>query len=293
MSTNTNTVSYAFFGSDEFSIGVLEELVKGGYTPSVIISVPDSPQGRKLIMTPTPIKVWAQERGILCITPEDLKSEKFLEEYKSLNLDLAIVASYGKIIPNNILFVPTYKTLNVHPSLLPKWRGSSPIQSAILHDDTTGVTIMRLDEKMDHGPIVLQESIIFDDPDNNPPSYIDLRDELAHKGGQMLSESISKWIAGDIKETPQIHGDAVYCDRIEKKDSKIDLSDNPFKNMRKIRAYCDWPVAYFVIQKDGRDFRVKITEAKINDGKLDIQKVIPEGKNEIDYESFKRGYLDK
>lgn len=291
MSTNSHTISYAFFGSDEFSIGVLKELVEHGFTPTIIVSVPDSPQGRKLVMTPTPLKLWAIEHNIPCTTPDDLKSSEFISTYTALNLDLAIVASYGKIIPGNILSIPRSETLNVHPSLLPKWRGSSPIQNTILYDDVAGVTIMHLDEKMDHGPIILQETVTLEDPDMNPPLYTDLRDRLAQIGGRMLAECIEQWIKGEIKETPQVHGDATYSDRIQKKDAEIFLTDNPYTNIRKIRAYSDWPVAYFIIKKDGRDFRVKITEAKITDGKLDTLKVIPEGKNEMDYESFKRGYL--
>src|SRR3989344_6648746 len=153
---------FVFWGTSPFSIGILDAFKEGGITPDVIITAPDKPKGRNLMITPPQVKIWAKQNNIPVLQPETL-DDSFLADFKNfvnlMNLKLAVVASYGKIIPRVILDMPKYGTLNVHPSLLPRLRGASPIQSAILSEDTTGVTIMLLDDKMDHGPIVAQKEI--------------------------------------------------------------------------------------------------------------------------------------
>ena len=161
-----NKATFAFFGTDEFSVVVLNTLKNLGFVPSFIITTPDQPKGRKMILTPPPVKVWAEENKIKIIQPTSLKnideqSRHALDGLNDQGLPLIfLVASYGKIIPKNILDIPTHGTLNIHPSLLPKYRGASPLETAILSGDTeTGVTIIKLDEEMDHGPILIQESL--------------------------------------------------------------------------------------------------------------------------------------
>ncbi len=279
-------ISFTFFGTSDFSVYTLDALKNAGFLPSHIVTTPDSPQGRKLIITPTKVKVWAIENNIPFTQPESLKSEETLNELKNYQSDVFVVASYGKIIPQNILDIPKHKTLNIHPSLLPKLRGASPIQTAILQEEKTGVTIMRLDDKMDHGPIVAQREL---DSENWLTDYATLEKTLGQMGGELLAEILPDWINGKIEEKEQDHEKATYTKKIEKSDGLISLDDTAEKNLRKILAYSVWPGSFFFTKSKGKDIRVIITEAKIVDGKLEIVKVIPESKKEMYYRDFLKG----
>lgn len=284
-----NKIDIVFFGTDEWvSISVLEELSANDYTPSCIVTVPDRPQGRKMIMTPSPVKVWATSKNIPVLQPEKLDSE-FIESLKEkCSMDLFIVASYGKIIPQTVLDLPKYKTLNVHPSLLPLYRGATPIESAILDDQKeTGVTIIRMDEEMDHGPIILQEFYHF----KEWPSKEIVSKTLAQLGGSLLVESIDDWVKGEIDEQEQDHNTATYTKKIVKEDGWIKPTDKDRESFLKYIAYTPWPGAHFFITKNEKSIRVKITEATFEDGKFVIKKAIPEGKKEMDFSDFAKGYL--
>jgi len=292
----TNSI---FFGTDEFSIAVLEELEKADLLPSLIVTAPSKPTGRKQVITPPPVKVWADGKSIPTLQPEKL-GEDFASELKEKNPNLFITASYGKIIPQEVLDIPTKGALNVHPSLLPLYRGSSPIENAILDDaKETGVTVMLMDSKMDHGPILNQEVVFFE----NWPSKLAVQDELAHLGGQILSETIPLWLNGEIEEQEQDHDLATFTKLIKKEDGeiKLDIPVSP-KSSKKIAsqdrkkylkylAYKPWPgVFYFIYPEPGRregekKTRVKITEAEFKDNQFIIKRIIPEGKKEMDFNS--------
>lgn len=280
--------SFVFFGTSEFSVIVLEELKRAGFIPSLVVTQEDKPQGRHMTVTPPPVKVWALKNGISMIQPASLKTSEVFSQLSVVSYELFIVASYGKIIPQAILDIPKYKTLNVHPSLLPKLRGPSPIQGAILSEEETGVSIMRLNSKMDEGPIVAQEKVLVSDW---PPYAPELEDLLAHKGGKLLASIIPAWIEGSISEIGQDEKLATYCKIIEKKDAQIDLLDDPQVNLRKIRAYAGWPNAFTHIHHDGKDLRLIIKSAHIEEGKLILERVIPEGRKEMSFEDFTRGFL--
>lgn len=284
--------NWIFFGTSVFSVLVLEELKSAGFLPSLVLTVPDKPKGRKLIMTPPETKVWAEQNGVPCIQPQSLREEKnpgIIEKIKSYSpdvFDFAVVASYGKIIPQNVLDIPSLGMLNVHPSLLPKLRGASPLQSAILNENETGVTIMRLDADMDHGPIVAQEKVTVSDW---PPYEIDLEKLLGTFGGKLLADKLPDWLAGKISETVQNHELATFCKKIEKEDGLLNLEDDAETNLRKIRAYHVWPGAYFFAERGGKKIRVIVKRANILDGKLVLERVVPEGKKEMDYIAFQKG----
>lgn len=288
----TKKINWAFFGTDDFSVIVLNELRDRGFLPSLIITTKDKPRGRNLILTPPEVKNWAEENNIKYIQPQSLKESinpNIIDEIKSYskeNFDLFIVASYGKIIPQFILDIPSYKTLNVHPSLLPKLRGPSPIVSAILFEKETGVTIMRLDSEMDHGPILAQKKIILQEW---PPYSSELEKILGKEGGKLLAETIPEWINGNITEKEQDHSLATICKKIEKSDGEIKLEGNPEINLRKIRAFHIWPTAFFFQEHNGKKIRVIVKKAKIENGQLILEKVLPEGKKEMDYIEFKKG----
>lgn len=279
-------IKIAFFGTPEISVIVLNELKEAGLTPALIVTMPDKPKGRKLIMTAPPTKVWAQEEKIDFVQPEKL-DESLLELLRNGGFDLFVVASYGKILKQELLDIPKHGTLNVHPSLLPKLRGASPIISAILEDEKkTGVTIMLLDAGMDSGPILAQASI---EAQPWPPKASELGELLVTEGGKMLAEIIPQWIAGEIKEEVQDSNKATFTKKITKEDGLIELDGNAYKNLLKIRAFDEWPGTYFFAKKNDKQIRVKITDADLDGDKLKINKVIPESKKEMDYEDFLRG----
>lgn len=282
-----NQIRFVFFGTSEFSVKTLEVLKENGLIPTLVVSTEDKPQGRGLILSPTPTKVWAEVHQIPAYQPSTLKDSSVLERLEKENADLFIVAAYGKLIPKNIFELPPHKTLNVHPSLLPKLRGASPIQSSILEEDETGVTIMLISEKMDEGPIVAQKKVEIPEW---PISAVVLEDILALHGGKLLSDVLPKWINGDIEAVPQDDSKATYCSKIEKEDGLLDLSADPQINLRKVKAFNPKPGAYiFFDRKDGKKVRVVIKDAQIKDGEFIPLRVVPEGKKEMDWQDFLRG----
>ncbi len=285
MKVRSHDKTLIFWGTSPFSVGVLEALKEYGITPSLIITAPDKPRGRNLIVTPPPTKTWAQQNNISVLQPEKLDAS-FIDRLSDVGCQLFIVASYGKIIPKGILDIPKHEALNVHPSLLPRLRGASPIQSAILTEDKTGVTIMLIDEKMDHGPIVAQKEIPISPW---PLKASVLEPMLAHEGGRLLAETIPRWISGEIKTHEQEHDMATYTKKFTKEDGVIDLLGDPMANFRKIQAFDVWPKAYFFTTRHGKKIRVTITDAEFVEGKLLINKVLPEGKREMGYNDFLRG----
>jgi len=272
-----NARGYIFFGTDAFSVGVLDELEKVSLLPSLVVCAPDRPKGRGLILTPPPAKLWAQERNIPVLQPEKLDDE-FVFELKALSPKLFVVASYGKIMPKALVDMPEKGTLNVHPSLLPRWRGASPIESQILNDEKEcGLTLMLMDEKMDHGPILDQEVV---EVPYWPMKGSELRKLLAQRGGILLGELIPEWLEGNIIPQEQDHTLATFSKKITKNNGLISLDDDPYKNLLKIRAYDIWPRAYYI---DENKKRVIVTDAEVQNGALILKRVIPEGKKEQEY----------
>jgi methionyl-tRNA formyltransferase len=284
---NHEPLKFAFWGTSEFSVYILESLKSKGFLPALIVSTSDKPQGRKLEIKPTLTKVWAEENNIPILQPERFKENtELFSQLTALNADVFIVASYGKIIPDTLLDIPKHKTLNVHPSLLPKLRGPSPIETAILKDmKKTGVSIMRLDKEMDHGPLLAQ--IEYNVP--QWPKKEELEKTLGVIGGELLASVLPKWVAGEIEEIEQDHSKATYCVKIEKNDALLNLADNPYLNFRKVQAYSGWPNAFFFLENDGKKIRVVVKEAKYENGDFVITRVIPEGKKEMSRDDFMRG----
>jgi len=271
-----NTVSFVFFGTDEHAGTILDELKSAGLTPALIVTAPDRPKGRGLQMTPPPVKLWAEKNNTPVLQPEKLDTA-FISQLSKVNNQLFVVARYSKILPKDILNIPRHGTLNVHPSLLPLFRGPSPAQSQILAGvPETGVTIILLDEKVDHGPILAQEVVAMPEP---IPRTHELEDMLAHLGGKLLAETIPQWLANEIDPQEQDHARATFTNMLKKEDGLLNLNDNDELNYRKFLAYSDWPSVYFF--KNGK--RIKITDAEFKDGTFVIKKVIPEGKKEMNF----------
>lgn len=282
-----NSLCFVFFGTDTFSIGVLEELQHSGLTPRLIVTVPDKPKGRGLQMAPPPVAVWAAARHIPVLQPTKLSDPEFLHEVSIVGSALCIVASYGKIIPRTVLDIPAHGVLNIHPSLLPLYRGPSPIESQILDDEkNVGVSIMLLDEEMDHGPIVVQKKV----PVASPVRSGALSKTLATEGGRLLAETIEPWVAGTLTATEQNHPLATYTKKFTSADGKINLLDDGQKNFRTFCALADDPGVFFIHEHKGKELRVKITDATYKNGQFLIKRVVPEGRKETNYEEFQCGY---
>jgi methionyl-tRNA formyltransferase len=276
---------FVFFGTPHFATIVLDELEHAGLVPSLVVTTPDKPKGRKLVMTPSDVRIWSEARNIPVMTPSTLKSDEMRNALEEVGADCFVVAAYGKLIPKMILDIPPQGVLNVHPSLLPKFRGPSPIESAILSNEKeTGVTIILLDEEMDHGPILARSSSV-----NlaNTPKGSFLTQQLAHEGGKLLSMVMRDRATYPPKT--QTHTQATFTKKITKEDGLLDLKNTPEANLKKIRAFDEWPGAYFFTERNGRTIRIKVTDAMIENGTLRIQKVIPEGKHEMSYDDLMRG----
>lgn len=304
-------IKIIFMGTPEFGAIVLEELVKNDYKPVLVITAPDKPVGRKQILTPSPVKIIADEYNISLGQPEKIQDTKY--KIQNTKPDLIIVASYGQILPKEILDIPKYGCLNVHPSLLPKYRGPSPIQYAILNGDKeTGVTIMLMDEKMDHGPILAQQELEFQISNFQ---FLNLHDKLAELGAKLLLDTIPKWLNKEIKPQTQDESKATYTKILTKEDGKIDWRKSVEVLERQIRAFSPWPGSYTIFNDGGRVMKIKILKARIYqspDGSrypigkvlvvpqneigvqcekdfLVIERLQMEGKEEMDSENFLRG----
>lgn len=278
-------MNIAFFGTPDRAVYVLDELKAAGILPSLVITQPDRPQGRKLVLTPPPVKVWAQRQKIEVLQPDDLSDKDFIARLKKGGFDVFVVVAYGKILKDEILDIPKRGSLNLHASLLPKLRGSCPIETAILEDEKeTGVTIIKMDKLMDHGPVIAAQKIT---PSRWPIPADDLARELVSAGGKLLAQILPDWIAGNIEAIEQDHDEASFTKKITKEDGLIDLSADGYSNFLKWNAYKGWPGSYFFTKSNKR---VVITDAEYSDGAFKIKKVVPEGKKEMSWEDFsKRG----
>ena len=234
---NESSIKIVFWGTSRFGIPSLEALIKNGYEIIAVITTPDEPTGRKQIITPPPIKSWLQttKYRVQLFQPQSLKIDSLANSLEIENLklkiadaDVGIVASYGKIIPKEFLTIPKYGFLNIHPSLLPKYRGPTPIQTVILNgEEKTGVTIMSMDEQMDHGPIIIKHETEIMKHDN----YKTLYDKLAEFGANLLIVTLPKWIRGKIKSQEQDHTEATFTKKFTR--------ENGYLNFEKPAEYLD------------------------------------------------------
>ncbi|MDO8555027.1 MAG: methionyl-tRNA formyltransferase [bacterium] len=278
---NIDSPKIIFFGTPEFSVKILEYLKEAKMVPVLIVTSPDKPKGRKMRLAPPPVKIWAEENGVEYIQPETLKNNSDIYPLlSSLLPDIIIATAYGKFLPKEIIKIPKYGALNIHPSLLPQLRGPSPIQYAILTGDkTTGVTIILMNEKMDEGQILTNHELQI----TNNATYKELEKKLAEVGGKLLVETIPKWLAGEIQPSPQNHSKATYSKILTKKDGLIDFSEPAEIIEKKIRAFTPWPGAYVFV--NGK--RVIITESELDkNNALKIKRVKPEGKKEMDFKDY-------
>lgn len=264
-----------FFGTPDVSAEVLRALHAAGYEIMAVVTNPDQPVGRKHTITPPPVKVAALEFGLPVFQPQKLDSdftEKLMANGQGL---MAVVVAYGKIIPQTLIDAFPLGLLNIHYSLLPKYRGASPVEHAILNgDEVTGVSIQKLVFKLDAGPVIASREVSIDSEVTTP----ELKERLTDIGIKLLLETLPKYIAGSITPIEQDETLATHCGKISKADGEIKLSDPEIEKWRKYRAYFGWPGVFYF---DEHNKRNKITLATFENGKFIIQKLIPEGKSEI------------
>jgi len=281
--------NFAFWGTPEVSSKTLDILFNGGYIPKIIITSPESRSGRGMHINKTPVELWAIEHNIQCLKPEKIDDD-FIKEFNDFNIDLSIVVAYGKILPKNIIQSPKLGTINIHYSLLPKYRGASPLEGALLNGDTTtGISIQQMVFKLDSGPIIKEIEV----PIDIDATKEELRASLIKLGGEALCSVIPDIYSKNINPKYQEEEKATFCKKIKKEDGLINPSINQKENYNKYRAFYGWPGVYFFTQKDNKDIRIKIVKAKYENDSFIIERVIPEGKKEISYQDFLKSNILK
>jgi methionyl-tRNA formyltransferase len=302
------TIKTIFIGTPDFALPALKALVRDiDFSVKAVITQPDMPSGRKLVPTPPPVKELALQYKLEVWQPQ--KIIQVLDNIRALEPDVMVVAAYAQIIPEEILQLPKYGCINIHPSLLPKYRGASPVHAVILNGETeTGVTIMLMDKTLDTGPILAQKKIKIDANETTT----DLLTKLAELSADMLDTTIKKYIKGQIKAVPQDSSQASYVKMFTKQDGLIDWTKPAAEIERLVRAFTHWPSAWtWVKGKQLKIIEVASEPLDINTYKpgktfvynnslavqcgtdaLLIKRLKLEGKNAISGEAFVHGYKD-
>jgi methionyl-tRNA formyltransferase len=278
----------AFFGTPSFTTRFLDVLKTHGFVPTLIVTNPDRPRGRGMQLTAPEPKIWGTTHGIRVLQPEKLDDDFFAELSKE-HWDLFVVVAYGKIIPERVINLPKHGTINVHYSLLPKYRGATPVESAILNgDETTGVCIQQMRFKLDTGPILAQREVTIDPTDTTPT----LREKLNDEALALLPDVVASIFDGTIVPKEQGEDGVSLCTKISKEDGELLLANDPVVNDRKFRAYVQSPGVFFMTEKDGERIRVKIKEAHLENGSFILDVVIPENGKRMSFEEYQKWILN-
>lgn len=241
-----------FMGTPDFAVPTLEELARSAHNISAVITQPDKPVGRKQILTPPDVKVCAEKYGIKVLQPETLKDDNSVKEIKSLNPDVIVVAAYGKILPKAVLDIPKFGCINVHGSLLPKYRGASPIQSAVLNGDKiSGVTTMYMGEGLDTGDILLKEETEIGENETSA----ELFDRLSVMGASLLLKTLDE--LDNITPLKQDENKATYTEKITKSMCPINWDNTARAVHNQVRGLQTWPVASAKL--GGKDVKIHST----------------------------------
>jgi methionyl-tRNA formyltransferase len=249
-----------FMGTPQLACASLSALLDAPALQVIqVVTQPDRPKGRALKITPSPVKELAMRRGIAVEQPPKARDEQFISRLRQLQPDLIAVAAYGQILPESLLSVPRFGCLNVHPSLLPRYRGAAPIQWAILNDDReTGVTIMKMDVGLDTGDILSQAKTPISDQDDAETLY----DRLARLGADLLVETIPRYVSEEIRPVAQPSAGAVYARKIGKEDGCIDWSKPARHIWNQVRGLLPWPGAFTRV-RSATPWLLKIWKAQI------------------------------
>ena len=307
---NSENIKIIFFGTPEFAAGILKSLIDGDYSIAAVFTQPDKKVGRRREIVFSPVKKMAVEKEIKVFQPESLRDENIIENIRKIKPDLIIVAAYGKILQKVMLEIPKFGAINIHASLLPKYRGASPVQCAILSGEKkTGITLMQMNEKMDEGDILQQEKIEIGENETADA----LLARLGKLGEKMIVKLIPDRINGKVESVEQDHDKATYCKPIGREDGKIDWDNTAGEIFRQWRAYHPWPGIFSILNAKNQPKRLKLSEIEIvpgnetgaepgkiikynqeaavqaKKGLIVLKKIQLEGKKEMDIEEFLRG----
>ena len=303
-----------FFGTPEFSVPALEMLARQKGVELLAVTALARPVGRSQALADSAVAVAAQKLGVPVIQPESVHLPQFLDEVKKFNPDLFVVAAFGHILPQSLLNVPKKGALNIHPSLLPKLRGPSPIEQAIIDGEAgTGVSIMLMDAEIDHGPILASERATVKPDDTR----LTLSSRLSRAGARLILKTIPRWLEGSIKPAMQDDTAATYTRLLTKEDGRIFWDKTADAIERRVRAYMGRPGSFFIWRRNAESLRCRIEAAHVEkghaeekpiglvwqaagaalavqtmDGSLAIDRICLEGKSLVSGEEFVRGYPD-
>lgn len=308
MKKNKNSLRIVFMGTSPFSKDMLEALIRSNHAIIAAYTQPDQKIGRKQILEKTPVKILAEANGIPVFDPHGL-DEQAIRNLKEQDPDLIILVAYGKILPKAVLEIPKLGAINIHPSLLPKYRGPSPIQNALLNGDSaTGTTIMLMDPGVDTGDILAQREIAVDQQDKYP----ELEKKLSALSAELLLETLPRLADGEITPRKQDDSQASYCQLIQKSDGKINWNQSAGSIFNKYRAFFLWPgiftdwngrriklnkIRLAQIESDsdtpGEVFQIDGTiYVKTKTGSIILEELQIEGKSNLPIKSFLNGYPD-
>ncbi len=263
-------------GTAELACASLEALAaQGDFEIAAVVTQPDRPKGRELKLHPSPVKAAALRRRLQVLQPERARNEEFVRALQALAPDLIVVAAYGQILPASILALPRFGCINVHTSLLPKYRGAAPIQWAILNDEAeTGVTIMKMDAGLDTGDILTQERTPIYPQDNSES----LHDRLAALGAGLLVRTIREYVAGQVVPRPQPAEGMSYARKIAKEDGLLDWAQPARTLWNRVRAFAPWPGAFTHLPAEPKPHLLKIWQVEVAPGSGQPGEILEAGK---------------
>lgn len=307
-----------FFGTSDFAVPILHMLhAHADVEVMEVVTQPDRPAGRKRLLTATPVKRAAETLGMKVWQPESLKTDDIAGHLEALGADAFIVVAYGKILPKRLLEIPPFGGINVHASILPAYRGASPISAAIAAGEKeTGVTVMKMDEKMDEGPTLAIEKITIGDDDTTET----LTRKLSEMASKLVCPTVKMYFNGLLKPVPQDHSKATYTRILAREDGRVDWKKSAAEIERLVRAMQPWPEAHALWTRKGAPLKLTIKKAAVmhptskcdaigkpgtvcklsdgsvgvncGEGSLELLEIQLEGKNPIDAKSFLNGYPD-
>lgn len=270
-------MKFVFFGTPEVASRTLEYLIKNNWVPNLVVTNPDRPSGRGQQLVASPTKIFASENNIPVLDPEKLDDEAY-EALKEVNADLAIVVAYGKIIPERFINLFPKGVINVHYSLLPKYRGATPLETALQNNDTeTGVSLQKMVFELDAGDIIAYEVV----PIKQEDTALSLRPRLIELGAKLLVDKLPAYLADEIELQPQDSSQVTYAPKRTKADGELNLDLPGPQNWSKFRAFNDTIGTYFF--KDSK--RYKVTAARLDGEQFIVERVIPEGRPEMEYKA--------
>jgi len=259
-----------FLGTPEFAVPLLEKLVQEHCSVVAVYTRPDKPEGRGRAVKLSPVKTAALGFGLTVVQPESLKERVAVEQLAGFQPDLLVVAAFGQILPQAVLDIPGYGCLNIHPSLLPRYRGAAPAAAAIMAgDEVTGVTIMLMDSGLDTGPIIAREEMAISSQDTTGT----LSAKLSHMAARMLPAVLPHWTAGEITPQPQNDAEATHCTAIKKEDGEINWHLPAVDIWRRVRAFQPWPGAY--TSWGGQRLEIIEAIALSDKGEHEVGEVVP------------------